>query len=177
MNAPSTARRRPGTGPTALSGWFEGWARWWSGLQERERRLLGIGALSVVATLLWLVAIQPPLKLLSLAPTRLDAMDAQLLTMRRLAVEARELRTAPQVSAAESVAALRTASARLEPAARLSIQGDRAVLTLDGLSGEMLRAWLAEARSGARARPVEAQLTRSPRGFTGTITLTIGGSP
>ena len=57
------------------------------------------------------------------------------------------------------------------------MQSDRATLTLvTGVAPEALRAWLTEARSGARARPVEAQLQRGPLGYTGTISLTLGGS-
>jgi general secretion pathway protein M len=48
------------------------------------------------------------------------------------------------------------------------------VLTLNGVSGEQLRSWLAEARSGARARPVEAQLSRGPQGYTGTLVVSLG---
>lgn len=151
-------------------------AAWWQGLQARERGLVAVAAVAVAVLVLWLAAIQPAARTLLQAPAQLEALDAQLLQMRRLAAEARELRTAPQISEVQSVAALRTASARLEPAARLTVQGDRAVLTLDGLGSEPLREWLAEVRSGARARPVEAQLTRSPRGFSGTITVAIGGT-
>jgi len=57
------------------------------------------------------------------------------------------------------------------------IQGERATLTLNtGVNPEALRAWLNEARSGARARPVEAQLQRGPLGYTGTIGVALGGA-
>ena len=61
--------------------------------------------------------------------------------------------------AAQAHDALRSATERLgAEKARLSLQGDRATLTLTGVTGEQLSSWLGEARSGARARPVEAQL-------------------
>ncbi|MBL8329603.1 MAG: type II secretion system protein M [Rubrivivax sp.] len=147
----------------------------WSGLQERERRLLALGALVLGLAALWLLAIQPQLALLRQAPGRLEALDKQTQAMQRLAAETRELRAAPQVSASESVAALRAASDRLGPRAKLSIQGDRAALTVDGLDADSLRAWLGEVRSGARARAVDAQLSRGPNGFTGTISVALGG--
>jgi general secretion pathway protein M len=87
------------------------------------------------------------------------------------------LRTASPLSAAQSLLALKTASDRLGDKARLSVQGERAVLTLNGVGREALRNWLAEVRSGARARPIEAQLSRGPQGFTGTLTLATGGTP
>jgi general secretion pathway protein M len=40
----------------------------------------------------------------------------------------------------------------------------------------MLQGWLGEVRSAARARPVEAQLTRGPKGYAGTLVLTLGGN-
>ena len=57
----------------------------------------------------------------------------------------------------------------------LSLQGERAVLTLNGASTSQLRAWLAEVRSGARARPVEANLTRGAEGYSGTVVVALPG--
>ena len=42
-----------------------------------------------------------------------------------------------------------------------SLQGDRATLTFTGVPFEALRDWLGEARSAARARPIEAQLLKA----------------
>ena len=95
--------------------------------------------------------------------------------MRALASETQQLRSAPALGSDQSSAALRAASERLGPKARLSLQGDRAVLTLNGVSSAQLREWLDEARAGARARPVEAQLSRGAQGFTGSIVLSLGG--
>ena len=96
--------------------------------------------------------------------------------MQSLAAEARELRALPAVPAAEAAQALQAASDHLGPAARLSLSGDRAVLTVTGIGSESLQAWLGEVRSAARARPVEAQLQRGPKGYTGTIVLALSGA-
>lgn len=148
----------------------------WSGLQERERYLVGAAVLLVSIALIWLLAVKPALEQLRQASARLNALDAQTQAMQRLAAEVRDLRAAPQVKPAQSQAALRAASDRLAPKAKLSVQGERAVLTVDGVDGDSLRAWLSEVRSGARARPVEAQLSRGANGYSGTITLTLGGA-
>lgn len=171
----SRRHARRGTGGSAWGDLLEPARRWWGALQDRERRLLAGAALLVAAALVWMLGVQPAWQSLKSASARLDALDGQMLAMQRLALEAKELRGAPQVSAAQSVAALRAASARLGAAGKLTVQGDRAVLALEGLSTEDLRAWLAEVRSGARARAVEAQLSRGPKGFTGSITVAIGG--
>ena len=59
--------------------------------------------------------------------------------------------------------------------ARGTVWSGSAVVVLTGVSGEKLRSWLGEARSGARARPVDAQLTRGPQGYAGTILVSFGG--
>jgi general secretion pathway protein M len=146
---------------------------WWAGLQAREQQGLILGVTVLALAALWLLAVQPAWQLLRQAPTRLATLDAQTLTMQRLAAEAKGLRGSPQVTPAQSAVALRDASARLGSVAKLSIQGDRATLTVEGLSADDLRAWLAEVRGGARARAVEAQLTRGPTGFSGSITLAL----
>lgn len=146
----------------------------WQALGERERTIAQLGAAALGLLLLWSVAVQPALRTLRAAPNQLSQVDAQLQQMQRLAQEARELRELPAVPAAQSLQALKAASDHLGPAARLSISGERAVLSLNGVGSEALQAWLGEIRSAARARPVEATLQRGPQGFTGSIVLALG---
>jgi general secretion pathway protein M len=156
--------------------WRAAGAARWATLSARERLAATIALSIVVVALLWLVALAPALRTVRSAPATLDQLDAQLSRMTRLAAEARELKGSAPVAAAQSAAALRSATDRLGERGRLALLGDRATLTLSGVSGEALRQWLAEARSGARARPVEAQLTRGPQGYTGTVVVTFGGA-
>jgi general secretion pathway protein M len=162
--------------PAPLGPWLDAVRMRWAALPQRERRLVLLAAGVVGVALLWMLALQPAWRTVREAPARLDALDAQLQAMQRLAAETSELRAAPAVSAAQSGAALKAASDRLGAQGRLVLQGERAVLTLTGASTEQLRGWLAEARSGARARPVEANLTRGPKGYNGTIVVAIGGA-
>jgi len=148
----------------------------WRGFSARDRRMVWLAVVILGAFALWALAIQPAWRTLRAAPTQLDALDAQLQEMRLLATEAQALREAPALSADQSALALKAASERLGNRARLSLQGQRAVLTLSGVSSMQLRAWLTEARAGARARPVEAQLTRNAQGFSGSVVLSIGGA-
>jgi general secretion pathway protein M len=150
---------------------------WWQGLAERERRLVAFGAVAVVLALLWWVAVGPALRTVLAAPAELDAAERQLQAMQALAAEARELRSMPPVGPEQAAAALRTATERLGDDAKLVLQGDRAVLNLNNVASGELRDWLQEARSGARARPVEASLTRSANGLSGSIVVSIGGTP
>ena len=148
---------------------------WWQGLAERERRLALLAAVIIVLGLVWALALQPAWRTISRAPAELDILDVQLQTMQRLAAEAQQLRSAPPVTPDQAAAALRSATERLGDKGKLSLQGERAVLTLNGVGTGALRDWLAEARAGARARPLEASLTRAAQGYSGTLVLAIGG--
>ncbi len=147
----------------------------WRRLAARERRLVLLAAAVLGVFVLWTLALQPAWRTLREVPAQRETLERQLQEMRLLAAEVQQLRSAPALSPEQSAAALRAASERLGSKARLSLQGERAVLTLQGVGSAQLREWLAEARAGARARPVEAQLTRSAQGFNGSIVLTLGG--
>jgi general secretion pathway protein M len=149
----------------------------WSALAVRERRYVGIAALLVGVALLWMFAIQPAWRVTSEAPAKLDQLDLQLQHMQRLQSESAVLRAAPPVAPSQAATALKSATERLGDGAKLAMQGDRATLTLTAVSADALRAWLQEARSTARARPVEMKLVRNPRGFTGSLVVSLGGTP
>ena len=150
---------------------------WWRALPARDRRLALLAGAVLGLFLLWLLVLQPALSTLRLAPVEMDRLDLQLQTMQRLAAESAELRATPPVNPDQAQAALKAATERLGDKAKISLQGDRAVLTLNGAGTEALRGWLAEARSGARARPLEANLMRSGSGYSGTLVLSVGGAP
>jgi general secretion pathway protein M len=148
----------------------------WSTMSAKERLGVTLALLLVGVALLWMIAVQPALRTLSDAPQRMEQLDAQWQHMQRLAAEARELRSATPVTASQVSQALESATDRLGGRGRIAVQGDRATLTITaGITGEALRGWLAEARSGARARPLEMRLTRGPEGYTGTLVVTVGG--
>jgi general secretion pathway protein M len=149
---------------------------WWQARTPRERQGVSIIAAVVGLFLLWSLLVQPALRTLREAPAQLELLEAQYQQMQRVATESAALRGATRVSSAQAAQALRAATERLGDRARLNLQGDRATLTLSGVTPEALRAWLIEARSGARARPVEAQLQRGAFGYTGTLGLTLGGA-
>lgn len=151
--------------------------RWWGGLAPRERTLVGLGAAALLLLATWTLAVQPAWRTLRDAPARQARLDAQWQAMQRMAEETRELRALPPVARAQAASALKSASDRLGEQGRLSLQGERAVLTLNGASTSQLRAWLAEVRSGARARPVEANLTRGAEGYSGTVVVALPGTP
>ena len=143
-------------------------------LDARERQMvLVIGGL-LAFLLVWLLLVRPAWKTLDEAPALRAQADAQLLQMQAISNEAKQLRALPPVpqSAAEQV--LKSATDDLGGKAKISVQGERATLSVTGINGEDLRTWLIKARGGARARPVEASLTRAGEGYNGTVVVSIG---
>lgn len=151
-------------------------AAWWRARTARERVAVGLAAAVVALAALWAL-LQPAWQTLQSAPQQMAVLDAQWQQMQRQAAEARELRAMPPVAAEQAKAVLTAASERLGDKGRLIVQGDRATLMVNGMSATALRDWLQEARSGARARPLEARLTRGASGYTGSVVLAIGGAP
>jgi len=155
--------------------WRQALQQRWQSLAERERVLLVIGITVLGLALLWWVGLAPAWRSVRAAPQKIEALDLQLQDMQRLAAEAKALRAMPPMPAAQAQAALTAAAQRLGDKARLSLQGERAVLQLSHLSGDQLATWLAEVRISARVRAVEAQLTRTPQGdYTGSVVLALG---
>jgi len=147
----------------------------WATFAPRERRLMALAATVLGAFLLWAVAIGPAWRTLQSAPAQIDLLDLQLQQMQVLAAESVALRAVAPVPAEQAQAALTAATERLGAPGKLSIQGDRVLLALKGASAAQLTAWLAEARVGARARVVDATLTRAGPGlWDGSLTLTLG---
>ena len=148
----------------------------WAALAGRERMLLVCGIGLVAAALLWWLALAPAWRTLRAAPAQIEALDGQLQQMQGLAGEVRELRATPAIALPQAQAALTAATQGLGDKARLSLQGERAVVDLSGLDGEALGAWLAQARLNARARVIEAQLNRTPQGgYSGKLVFVFGG--
>lgn len=146
----------------------------WQHMAPRERLAAQVGLGALVLLLTWLLLLAPALRTLREAPAKRAQLEAQLQEMQAMALEARELRAQPPVSGAQALTALQAASDHLGSSARLVVTGERATLNLTGISPEALQAWLVEVRSAARARPVEAQLQRGPKGFNGSIVLVLG---
>ncbi len=151
--------------------------KWWQARTARERRIVILVLALLAVLVVFSLFIQPAWRSARAAPAQLDQLDGELQQMQRIAAESRALRAVSPVSQTQAGAALKAASERLGDKAKLNLQGDRATLTLTGISPEALRGWLVEARSGARARPVEATLQRGAAGFTGSLTVTLGAAP
>lgn len=147
----------------------------WQSLGERERLALTAIAVLLGLLLAWSVLLAPALRTVKTAPAELETVDLQLQRMQVQALEAQTLRKTPPVPPAQAQEALKASVDHLGAVAKLNLTGDRAVVTLNGITPFALQAWLGEVRAAARARPVEAQLARGPKGYSGTLVLTLGG--
>jgi general secretion pathway protein M len=148
----------------------------WQALAPRERRIAGWLGWAAGLTLLWFVGIAPAWTSYRTAPARIDQLDKQLQDMQLLASEATALRALPPVGGLQAQAALKAATDALGSAGRLQLGGDRATVTFTNATGTQVRDWLAETRSAARTRPVEANLTRGPQGYSGTVIVQMPGT-
>jgi general secretion pathway protein M len=148
----------------------------WALLAPREQQAVWLAAAAVGLLLLWFVGLQPAWRTFTQVPAQRETLETQWLQMQRMAGEARELKAQPPVAAAQSTEALKASTDRLGTKAKLLVQADRATLTLTGVSPEQLRSWLAEVRSGARARPIDLQLNRGADGLSGQVVVSLPAS-
>ncbi|MGE5452904.1 MAG: type II secretion system protein GspM [Acidobacteriota bacterium] len=158
-----------------LQAFKQEWQTRWAAMPARERQLVTVAAWLAGAVLLVMLGIRPAWKTLQETPRQLNELNAQLEAMRSQAAEVQSLRQRPPVPPVQVEAALRAATERLGQSGRLMIQGDRATLTANAVSGEALAMWLDEIRAAARAKPVEANLSQTEPGrYSGTVILALG---
>ncbi len=149
----------------------------WKSLAPRERQALVIGGAAAAVVILWMLALQPALRTIREAPPQIAALETELQSMRSLSTETGGLRGAAPVSRSQAVAALEAATRQLGSSGKLSIQGDRATLTIDAADSARLAQWLELARTAARARPIELQLMRGTKGYSGSLVVIVGTNP
>jgi general secretion pathway protein M len=143
-------------------------------LDARERQMVIIIGGALAFLMVWMIFVRPAWNTLDAAPGLRAQADAQLLQMQAISSEARQLRALPPVPQSVAEQVLKAATDELGGKAKLSVQNERAILTVTGVNGEDIRKWLIQARGGARARPIEATLTRAGEGYNGTLIVAIG---
>ena len=142
------------------------WQAWWPELAPREQRLTVIGAVLVVAALLWWLALAPALRTLSSSRTEHPRLDAQMQQMLGLQLRARAAQGQPRANRDDAVRALE-ASVRqnLGPNAQMqsanAASGEGVSVAVRGAPADALAQWFAQARANARAVPREVHITRS----------------
>lgn len=153
---------------------MENYLSYWRQLKMSERRLILAAFWVILVALLWLLAIAPALKILKEAPEQHRALDAKLLNMRNLSLEAKNLQSQPKLGLDDAQKALQsTVTQRFGSTAQLNLAGERATLTLKNANPQELAQWLTQARINARALPGEAKLNKIGDGWDGTLMLNL----
>ncbi len=135
----------------------------WASLTQREKNWLWLAFVMVLIALLWFVLLVPAMTTLRGADAQARTLDAQLLRMRAMQLEAAAFQKQPVQKYDEALRALTSATnLALGTSAKLTVVGDRASVTLQDGSADGLAQWLTEARANAKSVPIEARLTRSP---------------
>ena len=146
----------------------------WKTLAAREQRLLLAALALVMGAALWWLALAPALATLRSAESQARLQEAQLQTMLGLQAQAQLIQAQPPLAPGESRRLLEATVKALGATAQLGVMGERATLTLKGVSAEALAQCLAQARLNARTLPSEAHLTRNAAGtWDGTLVLNL----
>jgi general secretion pathway protein M len=134
----------------------------WAQRNPREQQLLSLLGLLVCAAVLWLVALAPALQTMREAPARQASLDSQTQALRALQAEALSLKKPTAITRNEATRWLESSVAQtLGSGARISVQADRATLSLQATPAAELTRWLSQAREQALALPVQAQLQQA----------------
>jgi general secretion pathway protein M len=147
----------------------------WAALARREKLMVGAATAVVAIAALWILAIAPALATLQHSDEQRRVLDAQLQRIMALRAQAQSLQSQPKQNYEEASRQLELSVRQgLGTSARLSIQGERATVTLTGTAPDALAQWLAQARANARAIPAEAHLVRNGSGmWEGNVVLTL----
>ena len=148
----------------------------WQKLAPRERLMIQAAFAVIGFTLIWWVGISPAVRTLEQTPKKLSSLDEQLQVMQKTAMQVGQWRGTPAIDLRQAHDVLQSSVQRLGSKAEISFNADQATLNIKSMSGESLWQWLQEARSGARARPVQMQLSRNGKDFTGTVVLSLSGA-
>ena len=160
-----------------MTGW-QSVRTWWATLAGRERGMLALMLFVLMAALLWFAGIAPALRTLRSAPAQIEALDAQWQSMQLLAAEARVLQgRAPPPRDAALRELEQSARQRLGSSAQVNAAADRVTVVLRGAPPQGMADWLSQARLNARVVVTQANLTRGPTGWDGTLLLNLPAAP
>ena len=127
----------------------------WSQLAARERTLLSIAMGLAMIAALWLLFLAPIVTTLRTADTRSQALESQLQQMLALQAQVQSLQKQQPLAYEDALRALKQATElTLGTSAQLAVTGERANVTLQGVSADALARWLAQARLHARHRRI-----------------------
>ncbi|WP_395687449.1 type II secretion system protein GspM [Caenimonas koreensis] len=147
----------------------------WTGLAPREKVMVASALGLVAAAIVWWLLVAPALATLRTSEAQRHELDAQLQSMRALQAQAKALQSQPKAGYDEALRLLElSVRERLGTTGRLSLQGERATITLTGTAPDTVAQWLAQARVNARALPSDVRINRNAAGqWEGTVVFTL----
>lgn len=149
----------------------------WLSLAARERLAVTVALWVLALGLLWWLGLAPALQTLRAADTQRVALERQHQTMLGLQAQARALQGQTKLASGESTRALEASVKQgLGTGAQLNVAGERATVTVKGVTGDALAQWLAQVRANAHALPTEAKLTRTASAGSNGVNGTNGSS-
>lgn len=159
-----------------MSSW---WPRvWWRSLASRERGLLLGMALVLLAALAWFLLVSPALRVLRNAPGQIAALEVQAAAMQRMAAQARGLQARAPLARDDALRALEASvRQRLGSTGQLSANGDRVTVVLRDAPPQAIAPWLSQARQQAQVVASQANLTRGPGGWSGSVVFNLPAAP
>lgn len=133
----------------------------WNQRNPRERILLTLGSALVGLAALWSLGLSPAIQTWREAPARQAQLDAQSQNMLQLRAQVQELKKTKPITRSDALLWLEKSMTELGPDAKISVQGDRATLSLVAATPEALSKWIGMARELAMSLPVQAQLKQA----------------
>lgn len=153
--------------------------RWWSSLQSRERRVLGVGGTLVALLVLYLVAFEPAFVGRQRLQAELPALRAQVAQIEGLAAEARRL-AGQATQGADSPQQLKVqleqsiAAAGLQGAvSQLAVAGELIDLRFKSVAFAGWLAWFDTAIRETRLRAVDIAIERETAPGIVSVRLTL----
>jgi general secretion pathway protein M len=151
---------------------------WWGALAGRERGLLGLMLVVLLAALVWFAGVAPALRIVRSAPAQIAQLDSQWVAMQGLAAQARGLQSRAAISREDAVRELEASvRQRLGASGQLSTTADRVTVVLQGAAPQAMAPWLSQARQQARVVATQANLSLGSAGWDGTIVFNLPPAP
>lgn len=151
---------------------------WWHALARRERSLLLLMLVVLLGAAVWFGGLAPALRTLRTVPAQIVTLEAQWSAMQAMAAQARGMQAREPLPREDALRALEASvRQRLAGTGQVNATADRVTVVVRGAPPQALAPWLSQARLQARVVATQANLTRGPAGWDGTIVFTLPPAP
>lgn len=132
----------------------------WAALSPREQRSLRLLGWTLLAVLVYAVAVGPAWRTLRQSEQRRTQLTQQLATMQALQAQAQALQQRTPLSRDEALRTVQSLSQAVGAALQLTVQGDRVSVQLKAVPATTLAQWLQQVRTQAQTLPLEVHLSQ-----------------